>query len=86
MGGPEKVLPFARLFLIPGAGHGNGGVVGLDETIIRWVEEGVAPDKLINHEPNGRTRPVFPYPEAAKYDGSGSAGQIEDLGSSRPER
>jgi len=43
-----------------GTFQGTSGVVGLDEAIIRWVEEGVTPDKLIDHGPNGRTRPVFP--------------------------
>ena len=53
MGGRETVMPFARLFLIPGAGHGNGGVGnGAVDAVIRWVEDGVAPDKLINR---GRT-------------------------------
>jgi len=79
MGGREKVLPFARLFLIPGAGHGNGGVTGLDEAIVTWVEEGVAPDKLINKGPNGRTRPLFPYPELAKYKGSGRTDEADNF-------
>ena len=73
MGGWEKVMPFARLFLIPGAGHGNGGVGnGGVDAIIRWVEEAVAPDKLINKGQNARTRPLFPYPAVAKYKSSGS--------------
>ena len=85
MGGREKVLPFARLFLIPGAGHGNGGVGnGAADAVVRWVEEGVAPDKLINKGPNGRTRPLFPYPEIARYKGSGSTDDADNFVSALP--
>jgi feruloyl esterase len=85
MGGREKVMPFTRLFLIPGAGHGNGGVGnGGVEAVIRWVEEGAPPDKLINKGPNSRTRPLFPYPEAAKYKGSGSTDDAANFESAMP--
>ena len=85
MGGRNKVTQFARLFLIPGAGHGNGGVGnGAVDAIVRWVEEGVPPDRLINRGPRGRTRPLFPYPEVAKYKGSGSTEQAENFESGSP--
>jgi feruloyl esterase len=84
MGGREKVLPFARLFLIPGAGHGNGGVTGLEQTIVHWVEDSAAPEKLINKGPNGRTRPLFPYPELAKYKGTDSTDDAENFESAMP--
>jgi feruloyl esterase len=46
----------------------------------RWVEEGVAPEKIIatkfvNDDPEqgvARTRPLCPYPQVARYTGSGS--------------
>jgi pimeloyl-ACP methyl ester carboxylesterase len=85
MGGREKVMPFARMFLIPGAGHGNGGVGnGGVDAVIRWVEEGLAPGKLINRGPNGRTRPLFPYPEVAKYKGNGSTDDADNFVSAPP--
>jgi feruloyl esterase len=85
MGGRKKVMPFARLFLIPGAGHGNGGVGnGGVDAVIRWVEQGVAPDKLINHGPKNRTRPLFPYPEVAKYKGHGSTDDAANFVSAMP--
>jgi hypothetical protein len=48
--------------------------------LVRWVEHGVAPDRIIaaryfNDDPAqgvARTRPLCPYPEVAVYDGSGS--------------
>jgi feruloyl esterase len=87
MGGRDAVMQFARLFLIPGAGHGNGGIGngGLD-AVIRWVEEGVAPEKLINRGPANRTRPLFPYPEVAKYKGSGSTDEADNFISASPEK
>ncbi len=69
MGSREKTIQFARLFLVPAQGH--GGTAGGLEAIMKWVEDGVAPDKLINHT-SGGTRPLFPYPELAKYKGTGS--------------
>ena len=44
--------------------------------VIKWVEEGVAPEKLIATRIVGgavvRSRPVCPYPAQAAYNGSGS--------------
>ena len=42
----------------------------------QWVEQGKAPEKLnASHSTNGkvdRTRPLCPYPQVAKYQGTGS--------------
>jgi tannase/feruloyl esterase len=46
----------------------------------RWVEQGVAPDQIIASKRQGidpksppiRTRPLCPYPQVARYKGSGS--------------
>ncbi|HEY0551243.1 MAG TPA: tannase/feruloyl esterase family alpha/beta hydrolase, partial [Verrucomicrobiae bacterium] len=47
MGGEKDTAKFARLFLAPGVNHGFRGPgatpTGLNEAIIRWVEEGRAP-------------------------------------------
>ena len=43
--------------------------------IERWVENGAAPGAIIASRPAGqpaRTRPLCPYPQAAKYKGTGS--------------
>ena len=41
-----------------------------------WVEQGVAPEGVVTTQQRDgqdvRTRPVFPYPTVARYDGSGS--------------
>jgi feruloyl esterase len=83
MGGAERTAEFARLFLMPGLNHGFRGPapsVGPGEllnAIVRWVEEGRAPDRLVGELRDGagkvvRTRPLFPYPQVAAYKGSGS--------------
>ncbi|WP_270938436.1 tannase/feruloyl esterase family alpha/beta hydrolase, partial [Falsiroseomonas oryzae] len=51
----------ARLFLIPGLAHCRGGV-GVTEfdsltPLLRWVEDGVAPDALAGTQPAGDLRP-----------------------------
>jgi feruloyl esterase len=72
---------FARLFLAPGMQHCGGGP-GPDQfdavaAVERWVEEGLAPEKIIaSHLTHGvadRSRPLCPYPQMAVYSGSGSA-------------
>ena len=81
MGGAKKTAEFARLFLAPGIDHGFRGAgptpKGHLEAIIRWVEQGKAPDKLLAERKDAkgkvvRTRPLFPYPHTAKYKGTGS--------------
>src|SRR5260370_27624072 len=84
MGGAQKTEQFARLFMFPDmlhcSGQGPSPNVSNDVTLqlVRWVEDGTAPDKLIGYQTAGpggpviRTRPVFPYPLRARYSGSGS--------------
>jgi Tannase and feruloyl esterase len=80
MGGQEKTGRFVRLFMEPGMGHCGGGPgptefdkIGVLE---QWVEHGKAPDEIIaSHGPQGSagmTRPLCPYPEVARWKGSGS--------------
>jgi hypothetical protein len=71
---------FFRLFMVPGMTHCAGGV-GPDQfdavtAVIDWVERGKAPDSLLATKFAGgkavRTRPLCPYPQVAKYAGTGS--------------
>lgn len=93
MGGREEVGRFARLFLAPGVDHGFRGPgatpIGRMEALIRWVEEGTPPEKLMaeHRDRSGkvnRTRPLFPYPQVAKYNGSGSTDDAENFVSRSP--
>jgi feruloyl esterase len=67
---------FFRLFMVPGMQHCGGGP-GTDTfdalgALERWVEEGVAPDRIIAAGAVDRTRPLCPYPQVARYLGQGS--------------
>jgi len=61
-------------------GHCGGGegpnVFDKVGALEQWVEHGKAPEKLnASHSTNGkvdRTRPLCPYPQVAKYKGTGS--------------
>lgn len=87
-GGMASTQGFARTFLVPGMNHCSGGPAtdSFDsiQTMVDWVEKGVAPDTIAARAlptqtdyPN-RKRPLCPYPQFAKYKGTGS---VEDAGS-----
>lgn len=78
-GGPEKARGFARLFLVPGMGHCQGGPATLDRfdmltPLVDWVERGKAPDAVIATGKSfaGRSRPLCAWPLHAQYRGSGN--------------
>jgi feruloyl esterase len=83
--GSERIGEWARLFLAPGMGHCGGGagpnVFDQVAALEKWVEHGRAPGSIIaTHTSDGkvdRTRPLCPYPQVAKYNGTGS---IDDAG------
>src|SRR5579863_1326813 len=66
---------FYRLFMIPGMEHCMGGPGASDfdhmQTIVKWVEDGVAPERIVAKR-GDRTHPLCPYPQVAKYSGKGS--------------
>jgi feruloyl esterase len=92
--GPGKPTLFMRLFMAPGMQHCGGGPgansfgqfapVGdadhdLSLALERWVEKGIAPDKLIatkfvddkSEKGVAMTRPLCAYPQTATYKGAG---------------
>lgn len=89
MAGQADVRDFFRLFLVPGADH-CWAVVGRAPDLFdplqvmeRWVEQGIAPERIIAHQyedsgktvsprPAKRTRPLCPYPQQARYTGQGT--------------
>ena len=81
MGGYAALQPWYRHFMAPGVGHCGGGngpqPQNLFQSVVNWVENGTAPDRIpATRTVNGatETRPLCPYPMAAKYIGSGSTG------------
>jgi len=78
-GGDDKVRAFSRLYLVPGMGHCAGGPETLDSfdalgAMVRWVEQGIAPDSLTatGRSFPGRSRPLCAYPMHAQYKGQGN--------------
>ncbi len=89
--GPETPA-FFRFFTVPGMFHCGGGVgcssFDMLPPLIDWVEKGAAPDrviasKLVDGKPV-RTRPLCPYPQTARYKGSGSIDQAENFTCTAP--
>jgi feruloyl esterase len=78
---------WARLFMAPGMAHCEGGE-GPDtfdklSAMEQWVEQGKAPDRIIaSHSTDGkidRTRPLCPYPQVARYQGTGSTDEAANF-------
>ena len=93
MGGLDETTDFYRLFMAPGVAHCRGGpgpdrfdAVGALE---RWVEQGVAPDRMIASKVEAgevrRTRPLCVYPRVARYDGSGSIDEAANFACANPD-
>jgi feruloyl esterase len=88
MGGPAKTAEFLRLFMAAGVGHCGGGTgaapSGQFEAMVRWVEEGDAPETLdgVKRDQAGavvRTRPLCQYPLVARYKGTGSTDEASSF-------
>ena len=81
-----------KLFMVPGMGHCGGGdgpnefdmLTALDQ----WRDQGKAPAQIpASQSAEGsviRTRPLCPYPQIAKYKGSGSIDKAENFSCSAP--
>lgn len=86
----QEVDRLARLFLIPGMGHCQGGAAtdsfdGLG-ALVDWVENGQAPERIVASGTTvfpGRTRPLCAWPRYAHYDGQGDPEKAESF-SCRP--
>ena len=67
---------FSRLFMVPGMAHCRGGdgpnTFDTLTAMEQWREQGVTPAQMMGSNPqSGLTRPLCPYPQYAKYKGSG---------------
>lgn len=79
-GGLKETKKFAKLFLIPGMNHVEGGPA-TDQfdaltAIQEWVEKDKAPTMIVAHGSKDKpfqdiSRPLFPYPMQAVYNGRG---------------
>jgi len=83
----QEAADFSRLYMVPGMQHCGGGPgpnsfrEPMRTALERWVENGAAPDTVIavkykvDGDPTSgviKTRPLCPYPQVARYNGSGS--------------
>jgi feruloyl esterase len=86
-GGRDRVNGAYRLFMAPGMGHCRGGE-GPDtfDTVAAleaWVERGEAPDRIVASKVERgavvQTRPLCPYPQVARYTGTGSTDEASSF-------
>ncbi len=101
--GRKQADEFVELYMVPGMQHCGGGpgpnefgagiVAGADAghsmtvALERWVEKGVAPDKIIAAKRAGgliRTRPLCRYPMVAHYQGTGSTDEASNFTCAAP--
>lgn len=97
--GVKKAAQFVRLYMVPGMQHCAGGPgpaniwgSGASSTpendmllaLDRWVEKGVAPAAITASKPS-RTRPICPYPQVARYKGTGSIDEAASFSCAAPE-
>ena len=92
LGSASNAADHIRLFLAAGMGHcgGGEGPSAFDKVgpLERWVEQGKAPEVMIaSHATNGkvdRTRPLCPYPQVARYTGTGSIDEAANFSCAAP--
>lgn len=85
-GSPSDTQKFFRLYTVPGMGHCGGGE-GADHIdyltyLEAWVERGEAPDRMIGSHTGPAanfTRPMFPYPQYARYAGQGDVNDARNF-------
>lgn len=84
-GGMNETSQFHRLFLVPGMEHcipesGQAGLANIPfpkpdqwiEKLVNWVENDEAPEEVMAEtEDRLISRPICPYPNMPKYDGTG---------------
>jgi feruloyl esterase len=83
---------FFRLFMVPGMFHCGGGVgtsvFDAATPVVNWVEAGKAPERIeASRVVAGkvvRTRPLCPYPQVARYKGSGSIDESANFSCVKP--
>jgi len=68
---------FYRLYMVPGMAHCGGGdgtsTFDMLAALEGWAEQNQTPGQIpARRDRDGRTRPLCPFPQVAKYKGSGS--------------
>lgn len=92
LGGMANVAGSYRLFMVPGMAHCGGGeatsTFDMLTALEQWVEAKKAPDSIpasrIREGKVDRTRPLCPYPQVAKYKGTGGIDDAANFTCTRP--
>jgi hypothetical protein len=75
-GGFKHLQSWFRFYLAPGVTHCGGGAgpqpQALFDTMVNWVENGVAPGSIVSTNATLGSRPMCPYPQTAIYNGNGA--------------
>jgi feruloyl esterase len=90
--GQKQVDESVRLFFAPGMAHCGGGegpnVFDALTPLEQWREQGKAPTSILaTHSTNGkvdRSRPLCPFPQVARYKGTGSIDDAADFACGNP--
>jgi hypothetical protein len=92
--GRKDSASFSRLYMVPGMQHCVGGPGpntfggAMTSALEHWMEDGVAPGAIIatKYKTDGdpasgvmRTRPLCPYPQVARYKGTGGTDEAANF-------
>jgi feruloyl esterase len=80
---------FARLFMVPGMAHCRGGdgpdTFDTIATLEQWREQNVTPAQMMGtNQRSGLSRPLCPYPQYAKYKGTGDLKDARNWACTQP--
>jgi feruloyl esterase len=85
--GAKDLQSFYRLFMAPGMAHCGGGEgpssFDMLAALEHWVEQKQAPESIpaarVREGKTDRTRPLCPFPQVARYKGSGSTDEAANF-------
>jgi hypothetical protein len=88
--GDKTAGGFTKLFMFPGVEHCSGGAgpntFDVLTPVMSWVESGKNPSVIVasktvtaGNATTTATRPVYPFPAVARYDGTGSTAEASNF-------
>jgi feruloyl esterase len=89
---PARDSTWLRLYMVPGMGHCSGGegpdTFDMMSALDSWVDRGQLPQRIeaskITAGKVTRTRPLCPYPQVARYKGTGSTDEAVNFTCAAP--